>query len=347
MQTITRNTRRTSRALKQLMKIATAGAFAVVPFVGGALPIEAAPPTWSNNDRNRESRTIEGVVANDLQGRDFVLRLNNGQRLQVRSDDREPMRLSEGDRVRVAGFFRRNQPNLFHAESVQILDNQNDNNTRTFTGRVSNVVSDQRFDLRVGSTTYNVISTSRLPRRLNEGDQVRVYGRRTGSNDISNATVVVINNRDNDDNDNQFRNFTGRVTKVESDQRFDIAINGITFNVIATSRLPRRLTRGDYVRVYGTRTGDNDISRATVTTIDNDDGNRINNNNTTRTFTGRVTRVVSDQRFDISVGGVDYDVTLSSRLPRRLTRGDYVRVYGVPQGDNNIANASVSIIDNR
>jgi hypothetical protein len=65
---------------------------------------------------------------------------------------------------------------------------------RTFTGTVTKV-SNNRFDIRVGNTTYNVASSSRLPRNLDRGDIVRVYGQRFGQNDIRNASVSMINNR--------------------------------------------------------------------------------------------------------------------------------------------------------
>lgn len=156
--------------------------------------------------------------------------------------------------MRVVGFYRRNQPNLFHAVTIQIIDNQN-NNARSYTGRVSKVDSDQRFDLVIGNTTYNVITSSRLPRRLNVNDRVRVYGRRTGNNDITNATVAVINNNGNNGNNNGISTFTGRVSNVKSDKRFDLVVNGTTYNVMTSSRLPRRLDEDDEVRVYGRRTG--------------------------------------------------------------------------------------------
>jgi hypothetical protein len=69
------------------------------------------------------------------------------------------------------------------------------NGSQQFTGVVTNVRSDQSFDIRVGGTTYNVYSNSRLSRRLNEGDTVRVYGVRTDGNDIRNASVSLLSNR--------------------------------------------------------------------------------------------------------------------------------------------------------
>jgi hypothetical protein len=75
-------------------------------------------------------------------------------------------------------------------------------------------------------------------------------------------------------------------------------------------------------------------------------GNGRSNQNDYRTFTGTVTKV-SNNRFDIRVNGSTYNVDSSSRLPRGLDRGDIVRVYGERYGNNDIRNASVSIIENR
>ena len=62
------------------------------------------------------------------------------------------------------------------------------------TGLVSNVKG-QQFDLRAGTTTYNVYASTRLPSGLRQGVTVRVYGERYGNNDIRNATVLIFRNR--------------------------------------------------------------------------------------------------------------------------------------------------------
>ena len=350
------STKTTRNSLKKLFGTVAAGVFIALPLASTLAPAEAAPLLLAKNERNnnrknRDIRTLEGVVTADRQGRDFILLLDNGQRVTVRSNEREPRRLSTGDRVRVVGAYRRNQPTVFRADVVVVLTNQNNNNgARTYTGRVSKVDSDQRFDLVIGNTTYNVLTSSRLPRRLNVNDRVRVYGRRTGDNDITGATVVVINNNNNNNEDDNYRTYTGRVSNVDSDQRFDLVVGNTTYNVLTSSRLPRRLNEGDRVRVYGIRTGDNDISRATVVVInDNNDDDNGNNgsDNDYRTYTGRVTDIASGERFAIEVDGITYNVMTSSRLPRDLDEGDRVRVYGRRSGDNDIVNATVSIVDNR
>lgn len=64
-----------------------------------------------------------------------------------------------------------------------------------------------------------------------------------------------------------------------------------------------------------------------------------------RTFEGVVTHVnYGDNKFDIRINGNIYNVYVSSRLPGRLNRGDFVRVYGQRYGNNDIRNSSVNIL---
>jgi Sec-independent protein translocase protein TatA len=69
------------------------------------------------------------------------------------------------------------------------------NSGRRYTGTVTNVRSNQSFDIKVGNTTYNVYTTSRTPRGLTRGDQVQVTGVQQYSNDIRNASVSILRNR--------------------------------------------------------------------------------------------------------------------------------------------------------
>jgi hypothetical protein len=66
-----------------------------------------------------------------------------------------------------------------------------------------------------------------------------------------------------------------------------------------------------------------------------------------RSYTGTVTNVRSNQSFDVNVGGKTFNIYTTSRLPRGLTRGDLVQVRGTQQFNNDIRNASVSIVRNR
>lgn len=135
-----------------------------------------------------------------------------------------------------------------------------------FNGRVTKIDSDRRFDIRVGSQTYNVNLSSRLPRRLSKGDEVRVTGQRYGDNDINNARVESVRNNSGN-HGNRYETFTGTVTKIEHSRRFDLRANGRIYNVNTANGIIRNLRVGNVVRVYGLRFGDNDINNANVKVV--------------------------------------------------------------------------------
>ncbi len=66
---------------------------------------------------------------------------------------------------------------------------------QTFTGRVTDVHSRESFDIKVAGETYNVYAVSNTPRRLSVGDRVEVIGIREDHNDIRDASVTIIRNR--------------------------------------------------------------------------------------------------------------------------------------------------------
>ncbi len=63
-------------------------------------------------------------------------------------------------------------------------------------------------------------------------------------------------------------------------------------------------------------------------------------------YTGTVTKVHNSRQFDLRANGRTYNVHLNSS-ERRIDRGDIVRVYGERKYNNDIRNASASIIRNR
>ena len=144
--------------------------------------------------------------------------------------------------------------------------------------------------------------------------------------------------------------YSGTVTNVRAGNSFDLRANGRTYNVYTASALPRGLSKGDKVSVYGRPYGDNDIRNATVriTSNNRNDPRRDNNNNGNRyqTFSGIVTSVRNNREFDIRVGGTTYNV-YATNATRGLNKNDEVRVYGQRYGVNDIRNASVAITRNR
>jgi hypothetical protein len=79
-------------------------------------------------------------------------------------------------------------------ERRQVRRNVVNTNRASYTGTVTRRRSDFLLNVRVGGSTYNVYSTSRLPRAIDGNDLVRVYGRREGYNNIRNASVTLIRN---------------------------------------------------------------------------------------------------------------------------------------------------------
>ena len=232
-------------------------------------------------------------------------------------------------------------------------DSRNNRNNATFSGTVTNVRSGNSFDLRANGRTYNVYLSSSLPRGLNRGDEVRVYGRPYGDNDIRNASVRITDNNNRDDprrddrNDNygSRQTVSGVVTNYRSDRQFDLRVGSRTYNVYASSST-RGLSNGDLVRVYGQRYGDNDIRNASVTITRNDRDNNNGSYGSYRTYSGVVTSVKNSREFDVRVDGRTYNV-YANNSTSGLDRGDEVRVYGQRYGDNDLRNASVRITRNR
>jgi hypothetical protein len=103
-------------------------------------------------------------------------------------------------------------------------------------------------------------------------------------------------------------------------------------------------SKGRYDRNRNSRNRRNDRNR---NNRNNHNQNNRNRNNDYRSYAGVVTKVHSKKKFDIRADGRTYNVTLSNNAPRNLSRNDYVRVYGKRSGNNDIKNASVSILRRR
>lgn len=186
---------------KTLLSVALLGGFVAMPL---ATPVaQADPPAHApahgRRDNNRNNATYTGIVTNVRTGNSFDVRAND-RIYNVYTSSSVPRGLSQGDRVRIYG--RPYGDNDIRSASVSILDNQRDNDDRddnangyrSYSGIVSNVRSNREFDIRVGSTTYNVYAASSTP-RLSNNDTVRVYGQRVGNNDLRNANATVTRNR--------------------------------------------------------------------------------------------------------------------------------------------------------
>ncbi|PQV65499.1 hypothetical protein B1R32_101241 [Abditibacterium utsteinense] len=213
-----------------------------------AAPPRTAPAYGYRNKNNRAVRniTVAGVVTRDLAGNDrFTVRLDNGRTTEVISRNREPIRLSRGDRVELRGDF---EKQLFIADSVRILNNAGNNagQQTMLSGRVTRDFSGRDFELRRdnGQTT-RVRSLRPEPVRLTNGDRVTVRGHFEGA-------LFVASNVDIQRNDDRQKvNFPGTVIRrVESGRLVVRGDNGRTYTVISNASLSR-FDHNDRVRVRG------------------------------------------------------------------------------------------------
>ena len=340
---------------KKMLKVSMAAAVAAAPVIAGTTTAEAAPRSYSRTTVYRSETvylTVTGKVTSVESNSRFNIKVGNTE-YDVYLSTNAPRRLDRGDVVRVYG--RRYGNNDIRNASVAIITNTPGNGStqwgdfQTFTGRVTSVESNSRFNIEVGNTDYNVYLSTSAPRRLDRGDVVRVYGRRYGNNDIRNASVAIIANTPGNGSTQwgDFRTFTGRVTSVESNSRFNIEVGNTDYNVYLSTSAPRRLDKGDTVRVYGRRYGNNDIRNANVSILYNTPGNGSTQWGNFETFTGVVTDVESNSKFSVRIGNTIYNVYPSGRVPGQISRNDRVRIYGRRYGNNDIRNANVAIIRNR
>ncbi len=253
-------------------------------------------------------------------------------------------------------------------------DYRNTDRDDSFTGVVTNVRAGNRFDVRVGNRTYNVTTQSSLPRALSVGDTVRVSGQITGNNELRRADVSIINNdrngnRNNNWNDNRGdrnesspRNYRGTVEILLPNNEFNARIDGRIYKIYAVEST-RDLRVGDPITIYGQMDRGVNIRGARVTAENYRDANRDDNwrdkdrDNNWRpgdtkdqrdfdTYVGEVTDVKNNREFDVRVDGHTYNV-YADNSPKRLSRGDTVRVTGKRVGSNDIREAKVNITRNR
>lgn len=224
----------------------------------------------SNDDRNREDRadrniTVVGVVTRDLRGNDrFDIRLDSGRTVEVISRDREPKRLSKGDRVELRGDF---EKELFIADRVRILDNRDGNNGNGNNGNGNNGGNDNRATRLEGRVTkdffgrdFEILGDNGLrtrvrslraePIRLSRGDVVEVRGAFEGR--LFMAREVNIQRNE----DRQKVDFPATVTRRTDAGRITVrGDNGRNYVVISNSSL-LKFDKEDRVRIKGFINGD-------------------------------------------------------------------------------------------
>lgn len=175
----TYSNRRSHGALKKFLAIATTGAIAAVPFLGSISIGEAKPPSHAPAHGYRNKQNKDKHKRNDRRDR-------RDYRRDRRDDDRYDRNRNDRNR------YDRNRNDRNRDDRNRTDRDRYDRNT--VSGIVTDVKSDQRFSVRTNGRTYEVYSPSRLPRDLNRGDYVRVYGTIRGDR-IDNANVAITSNR--------------------------------------------------------------------------------------------------------------------------------------------------------
>ena len=157
-----------------------------------------------NGDRNRDDNrrdfaTYTGVVTEVKNSREFRVRAN-GRDYDVYSDG-STRDLDRGDEVRVYGQLY--GTNDIRDARVTITRNRDRNDDRfggdsrdyrTYTGEVVSIKNSREFRVRANGREYDVYADSST-RGLDRGDEVRIYGRLYGTNDIRNANVRITRDR--------------------------------------------------------------------------------------------------------------------------------------------------------
>jgi hypothetical protein len=78
------------------------------------------PNKFTPNRVGQVFQSVTGVVTNDLDGNDFILRTAGGN-LRVMMQSGEPGSLNQGDRVQVSGYY---QNGTFQAQNLSFLRNR-------------------------------------------------------------------------------------------------------------------------------------------------------------------------------------------------------------------------------
>lgn len=340
-------TQKISRNLGRLLRLAALSAVALAP-MAATLPADAAPGDGRYGSSRRVYRTIDGVVTNDRNGRNFTMttRRNNrdnnyrfGNRVRVNLQVREPSGLDEGDLVRVYGYFANNNSSgTFFGTSISILrhdfsDRFDDgDDTRTINGTVVSVSRNDR-NLTVRSNngiTYTVHTRSFIPNDIDRGDEVRVTGDFDNRNDrsMTNATVTLMDNNNNNNDTN--RVFSGDVTSIDRNaRRLDVrADDGTSYIVFSRYTIQSTIDRGDRVRVNGELRNRNDrtVRDATITLLEND--NDRNDREFNVDFNGTVTFSNSRDTIRVRRDGNNREYVVRTNDAEDYERGDNIRVQG-------------------
>lgn len=333
--------------MNPFMKPKSAVSWRILLSVLGASALTVAPLQGIPAAHADRAQTFDGTVTRLNSDRQFDIK-SNGKTYNVYLDSDAPRGLSVEDEVRVYGF--RFGDNDIRNASVQITQGRRSSKDE-FDGQMVNWRDDSSFDIRVNGKVYNVYMNHRAPRRLANGDTIRVRGTRYGDNDIRDAEVTSING-DNigwgggnwggggHHDDGPLIDVRGKMVNWRDARTFDIKVDGKTYNVYLDRDAPRRLGVGDDVRVRGFRYGDNDIRNATVY-VNGDDHDHGPGRPGQDNFEGTVTAIRGRRELDIRIDNKTYNVYLDVDIPSNTRTGDRIVIQGTRTGNNDIRNATV------
>ena len=248
---------------RTLLSVALLGAFAIAPLMAPTAQADPPPqaPAYGRRAKDKKIKSKKNDKRYDRRDR------------YDRDDRRDDDRRDRDDRRDDYDRDRYDRDRDYRDRYDR--DTRNRRNNTTLTGIVTDVRGNG-FDVRANGRIYNVYLSSALPRGLSRGDEVRVYGRPYGVNDIRNASARITrqssdrydrDDRDRDDrydrDRNDYRTYTGVVVSVKNSREFRVRANGREYDVYA-SNSTSGLDRGDEVRVYGRLYGTNDLRNASV-----------------------------------------------------------------------------------
>lgn len=256
-----------------------------LPLLAGAAVSVSAQARYDNNNSRFDSRNSasRGVVERIYSNSEFDIRADNGFLLRVKTDSY--LNLRRGDYVTMRGDLR---GNTFYAQSVNRRDDNfpgngfpgggfpgnnfpgnggpRDNfpgngfptrNNINLVGEVVEIEGPQQLRVRdYQGRVFFVRTSTRIPRTISRGDQVRVQGYFDGTYLRANQDNVRLLDYDNVNNGYNprssrvsfpatIRSFNNRQLVVQGD-------NGVNYTVLATNTTFNGLRPGDRVRVEGT-----------------------------------------------------------------------------------------------
>jgi membrane protein implicated in regulation of membrane protease activity len=193
---------------------------------------------------------------------------------------------------------------------------------RTIEGTVTNDRKGRNFTVRTLNGQWVQVRLTRdEPRRLDEGDRVRVYGYFQGNHFVGTSLSILTNTTQNDNRNHV--TVTGVVTDVQSD-RLRVRSGSRLYTVYSNNGWPSNLDEGDRVRVVGRLSGST-LTSSNIVVLDNNgtQGTAINFNGTVLNVVGNSNRVSvrADNGRTYNIQGRDNDVD-------NLSRGDRVHVQG-------------------